>query len=297
MAEDSTLAWYVIPTVIAVSIFILAIFLEFGARRNNSIKKLGELLKSGAFLDSTVLSITIGILLISSGIQNYLFAPGIGLEESLPHIIFRYSQIVIGFGLVLGIFTRLCTIGIVALYVGGFFFFPALRMLDYMVFMGIGLFLFLVHKDVLSFSFFFQPLEKKGFLDKYRKYALPILRFITGAGLIMVALHHNIINPEPAIQFLQERPLLNIMQSIFGIDDYSHALLVFNTGIFGVLAGALLAFGILERFVSTLIAIGLVLTVIIGGASFLPIAVPYFAIAYITITGNQFEEREIKERP
>lgn len=296
MIKDSSLAWYIIPTVIAVALFLLAIFLEFGARKNNSIMRLAEILRTGAFLDSTVLSITIGVLLISSGIQNYLFAPGIGLGDSLPHLIFRFSQIIIGMGLVVGTFTRLCTIGTIALFIGGFFFFPALKVLDYLVFIGIGLFLFLVHKDVLSFTFFFHSIEKKRFLDKYRKYALPILRFITGAGLVMIALHHNIIDPQPAINFLQEKPLLNIMQSIFGLDNYSHALLVFNTGIFGILAGALLAFGLLERFISTIIAIGLVLTVIIGGVSFLPIAVPYFAITYIIITGNQFGEREIKEK-
>ena len=228
--------------------------------------------------------------------QNYLFAPGIGLENSLPDMIFRFSQIIIGIGLVLGTFTRLCTIGIIALYVGGFFFFPPLKVLDYTVFMGIGLFLFLVHKDILSFSFFFHPLEKKGFLDKYRKYALPILKFITGAGLVIAVLHHNILDPQPAIAFLNERPLLNVMQSIFGLETYSHALLIFNTGIFGILIGALLAFGLLEKFIAILVAIGLILMVIIGGISFLPIAVPYFAIAYIIITGNQFEEREIKEK-
>lgn len=296
MTGDNSLSWYIVPTVIAVGLFVLAIFVEFGARKSSSIMRLAELLKSGAFLDSTVLSITIGVLLISSGLQNYLFAPGIALDDSIPHLVFRFSQIVIGVGLVLGTFTRLCTIGIVALFIGGFFFFPALKMLDYSVFMGIGLFLFVVHKDVLSFTFFFHPLEKKGFLDKYRKHALPILRFITGAGLIIVSLHHNIINPDAAIAFLDERPLLNLMQSVFGFDDFSNALLVFNTGIFGILFGAMLAFGLLERFISTIIAIGLVLTVIIGGISFLPIAVPYFAIAFIIITGNQFEEREIIEK-
>ncbi|MCD6109728.1 hypothetical protein J7J83_03145 [bacterium] len=295
MTEQNTLTWYVVPTVIAIFIFILALFLEFGARRNKSIKRLTEVLRTGAFLDSTVLSITIGILLIISGAQNYLFAPGISLGESLPHLVFKFSQIIIGIGLVLGIFTRLCTVGIMTIFIGGFFFFDPLKMLDYSVFMGIGLFLFLVHKDVLSFSFFFHPIEKKHFLDKYRKQALPILRFITGFGLIIIALHHNIIDPTPAINFIQEKPLLNIMQSIFGMGNYPNTLLVFNTGIFGILIGALLTFGLLEKFISILIAIGLILTVIIGGISFLPIAVPYFAIVYIIITGNQFEEREIKE--
>jgi len=287
MIEEDFLSWYIVPTVIAVFIFLLAIFLEFVARKNSSIMRLSEILKTGAFLDSTVLSITVGVLLISSGVQNYLFAPGIGLDNSIPHMIFRFAQIIIGTGLVVGTFTRLCTIGLVALFIGGFFFFPVFDMLDYSVFMGIGLFLFLVHRDVLSFTFFFHPLEKKGFLDRYRKYALPILRFITGAGIIFISIHHNIIDPAPTITFIQEKLLSN----------YDHSILVFNAGVFGALIGALLAFGLIERFVATIVAIGLVIAVIIGGISFLPIAVPYFAIAYIVITGNQFEEREMKEKP
>lgn len=297
MTENSSLAWYIVPSVIAVFLFLAALFVEYGARKNNALKKLAEILRSGAFLDATVLSIAVGILLIVSGFQNYLFAPGIALHDSLAHSIFSYAQIIIGIGLILGTFTRLCTIGIIALFISGFFFFPPLKVLDYSVFLGIGLFLFIIHRDVLSFTFFFHPVDKQSPFDRYRKYALPILRFITGAGLIMIFLHHHILNPEPAIQFLTERPLLNIMQSIFGLQDFSHELLIFNTGIFGILIGSLLALGILERFISSIIAIGLLLTILVGGVSFLPIAIPYFAIVYIVITGNQFQEREIKERP
>lgn len=297
MTENNSLDWYVIPSVIAVFLFLLALFVEYGARKNNAIKKLAEILRTGAFLDSTVLSIAVGLLLIVSGFQNYLFAPGIPLSENLVHIVFKYTQIVIGIGLILGTFTRLCTIGIIALFISGFFFFPPLKILDYSVFLGIGLFLFIIHRDVLSFTFFFHPVDKKSLLDRYRKYAFPILRFITGVGLIMIFLHHHILDPQPAINFLTEKPLLNIMQSIFGLQDFSHELLIFNTGIFGILIGLLLAFGVLERFIATIIVFGLLLTILVGGPSFLPIAIPYFAIVYIVITGNQFQEREIKERP
>lgn len=297
MTENSSLAWYVVPSIIAIFIFLVAILIEYGARKNNAIKKLSEILRSGSFLDATVLSIAVGLLLIVSGFQQYLFAPGIALNDSLIHTVFSYAQIVVGIGLVLGTFTRICTIGIIGLFVSGFFFFPPLKILDYSVFLGIGLFLFIIHKDVLSFTFFFHPVDKQSFLDRYRKYAFPILRFLTGVGLIMIFLHHHILSPQPAIDFLTEKPLLNIMQSIFGLEDFSHNLLIFNTGIFGILIGLLLALGILERFIATIIAFGLLLTILVGGAGFLPIAIPYFAIIYVVITGNQFQEREIKEKP
>ena len=86
------------------------------------------------------------------------------------------------------------------------------------------------------------------------------------------------------------------MQNIFGLSSFTNAHLIFTTGVFGILLGFLLMFGLLERFFSSIIGIGLVLMVMIMGISFLPIAIPYFAVIYSVITGNQFEERELFEK-
>jgi len=289
---SDNLAWYVVPIIIATSIFIVAALLEFVARKNLSIKRLLNLLKRGAFLSSTFLSIITGVLLIAAGFYNYLFAPGMPLDASVLGWILRIGQLVIGLGLVLGIFIRFMNLGLIACFIAGFFMFPALDVLDYTLYLGIGIFLFLVHRDALSFSFFFHPVEKHELFDHYRKYALPILRFLAGVTLAYAALHHNILNNEAAITFVEGRPLLNFMQSMFGIENYTHYWFVVHTGIFSMLLGVLLAFGLLERISATIIAIGLLLSIFIGGFGFLPIVLPYFAVIYIIITGNQFDERE-----
>ena len=287
------LVWYVVPIVVAASIFLLALILELIARKNLSVKKLLDLLRRGSFLSSTFLSILVGVILIIAGIQNYLFAPGLTLvDDSYLSLVLRLGQLAIGLSLILGSFIRLSTLGLIACFIAGFFMFPALDMFDYTIFLGVGVFLFLVHRDALSFSFFFHPVEKKEFLDHYRKYALPILRFLAGFTLAYAAWHHNIFDNSAAIAFLEGRPLLNFMQSMFGFESYTHFWFVIHTGIFSILLGALMAFGLLERIASTIIAIGLIFTVFIGGLNFAPVVLPYFAIIYIIFTGNQFEERE-----
>lgn len=296
MAETDHISWFIIPTVIAVAIFVMAVFLEFFARKNPAIKKLAEVLKSGSFLSPTIVSLAIGVLFIISGVQNYLFAPGLGLNDGLLSQIIRYSQIVIGIGLILGILIRYLTFGIIALFVAGFFVFPAIDMLDYLIFLGVGIFLFLIHHDVLSSTFVFHPVEKKEFFDKYRKYALPILRILAGLGLAYAAFHHNILDTGNAIKFLEEKPLLNFMQNVFSFESFTHAHLIFTLGVFGIMMGLLLTFGLIERFFSSIIGVGLIIMVILMGWSFLPIAIPYFAIIYSVITGNQFEEREVVEK-
>jgi uncharacterized membrane protein YphA (DoxX/SURF4 family) len=282
-----------VPIVVAASIFLLALILELIARKNLSVKKLLDLLRRGSFLSSTFLSILVGVILIIAGIQNYLFAPGLTLvDDSYLSLVLRLGQLAIGLSLILGSFIRLSTLGLIACFIAGFFMFPALDMFDYTIFLGVGVFLFLVHRDALSFSFFFHPVEKKEFLDHYRKYALPILRFLAGFTLAYAAWHHNIFDNSAAIAFLEGRPLLNFMQSMFGFESYTHFWFVIHTGIFSILLGALMAFGLLERIASTIIAIGLIFTVFIGGLNFAPVVLPYFAIIYIIFTGNQFEERE-----
>jgi uncharacterized membrane protein YphA (DoxX/SURF4 family) len=292
MENTNQLAWYIAPIVVAILVFVAAIFLEFGARKHKAIKKLEEILKSGSFLSPTILSIAVGLLLIVSGSYNFLFAPGLALDTSLFHTILKYAEIVIGIGLILGIFIRPITFGVIALYIAAFFAFPFLKSLDYLIFGGIAVYLFLVHRDALSFSFFFHPLGKKELLDNQRKHALPILRFCAGIGLAYAAFHHNILRPESAIAFVEQKPLLNIMQSIMGIETFSHSLIVLQAGIFGILLGLLLAFGLIERITSIIILIGLLLSIFIVGITFLPIAIPYFAVIYIIFTGNQFEGRE-----
>ena len=295
MENNEQLAWYVVPAIIAAAILIMGVLLEFGARRNNAIKKLEEVLKTGAFLSPTVLSIAIGVLLIFGGIENYLFTPGLALDDSTLNIVLRYGEMVIGILMIIGVFTRMMMVGVIALFVTAFFVFPALKVIDYSVFVGVAVYLFLIHRDALSFSFFFHPLGKHELFDQYRKYALPILRFVAGASLAFVAFHHNILDPGPAVSFVEGKPLLNFMQSAFGIESFTNEILVFQTGVFGILGGILLAFGILERIVSTIIGVGLLLTVFIMGPSYLPIIIPYFALIYIIITGNQFEAREQTE--
>lgn len=284
---------YVVPIIVAASIFLLAIILEFLARKNHAIKKLIDLLRRGSFLSSTFLSIIVGVILIVAALQNYLFSPGLGLvDDSYLSLALRLGQLTIGLGLILGTFVRLSTLGLIACFIGGFFMFPALDILDYTIFLGIGVFLFLVHRDALSFSFFFHPLEKKELFDKYRKYALPTLRFLAGFTLAYAAWQHHIFDNSTAVAFLDGRPLFNFMQSVFGFESYTNFWFVIHTGIFSILLGALLAFGLLERIVATIIGIGLIFTLLIGGLNFLPVILPYFAIIYIIFTGNQFEERE-----
>lgn len=297
MIDTQQLTWYVVPIIIALSIFILAVLLEYMARKNISIKKLIEVLKRGAFLSVTILSIVTGILFIFAATQNYLFAPALGFDNSLLHTVLRIAEAVIGVGLILAIFTRLMTVGILALYIAAFFTFNILDVLDYSIFAGISAFLFLVHRDALSFSFFFHPLEKKELFDGLRKYALPILRFITGMTLAYAAFYHNILDSQSAIAFINQKPALNIMQSLFGIENYSNYWLVIHAGIFSILTGILLALGLLKRIVSTIVATGLILVLLISGISFLPIIVPYFAVIYIIITGNQFiDEKKPKTK-
>jgi len=296
MAEGDQLSWYIIPTVIAVSVLILSIFLEYFARKNPAIKKLAEVLKTGAFLSPTVISITIGFLFVISAWQNYLFAPGLALDGSILAQILRYSQAVIGIGLILGLLIRYLTLGIIALFIAGFFVFPALDMFDYLIFIGVGIFSFLIHHDVLSSTFVFHPVEKKEFFDRYRKYALPTLRVMAGFGLAYAAFYHNIFKPENAVAFLDQKPLLNFMQNVFEINSFTNSHFIFITGVFGILIGIILAFGLLERFFSAIIGIGLLIMVLILGINFLPLAIPYFAVIYSVITGNQFEEREVVEK-
>ncbi|MBU1445717.1 hypothetical protein KKD70_00440 [Patescibacteria group bacterium] len=295
MGQDNQLIWYITPVVVCVAILLIAIVLEFFAKKSQAIRNLAELLKSGAFLSPTILTIAIGVLLIIGGVQDFLFGPAFTLDTSTFHTVIKYGQIAVGACLVLGVFTRLMTLGIIALFISAFFIFPTLSVLDYSIFVGVSIFLFLIHKDALSFSFFFEPIGKKGFLDRYRKYALPILMFITGASITYSILHHTWLSGGKAVAYLNANPDLNIIRSIFGVSSFTNEHLVFNICAVGVLMGILLAFGLLERITAILIGTATIILLFVIGPNFLPIALPYIAVTYIVITGNQFEERIHKE--
>jgi len=295
MGESSQLIWYIVPIVTCIVILLIAVVLEYFARKNQAIRNLAEILKSGAFLSPTILTIAIGILLIIGGVQDFLFGPAFVLNTSTFHTVIKYGQIAVGACLVLGVFTRLMTLGIIALFISAFFIFPALNVLDYSVFVGVSIFLFLVHQDTLSFSFFFQKIGKKGLFDKYRKYGVSILMFTTGISIIYSVIHHTWLAGGKTVAYLNANPDLNIVHSIFGITSFTNEHLVFNACVIGVLMGILLAFGILERITATFIGIAILIILFLVGVTFIPIALPYLAVTYIVIAGNQFEERIHKE--
>lgn len=293
--NNENLIWFIVPMVLAALILLVFILLEMRARKNADIKKLDDVFRNGAFLSPTILSLSVGVVLIFSGFRNFLFIPDFILGDGLFNLVLIYGQIIIGIFLILGIFLRLSTFAILGLFIAAFFLFPAEQVVELSIYIGIGAFLLLMPQDALSFSFFFHSLSKKQIFDTYRKYAFPTMRFITGLTIVYIGLHDRLLFPDSEIAFINSHEYLNFLQS-FGVEAFTNIHFVFAAGIFTALAGILVAFGILQRLVAFVIGIFLLLTVFISGFSVLPVFIPYFAVLYALITGNQFATHERLEK-
>ncbi|MBT7443292.1 MAG: hypothetical protein HN790_04925 [Methylococcales bacterium] len=93
--------------------------------------------------------------------------------------------------------------------------------------------------------------------DLLRQYALPMLRVLTGAGLVVLALSEKLLNPELATAFLADHQW-NFMLNL-GLNQYSNALFILSVGFMELLFGVLFILGVVTR-INTAVISGFLLT-------------------------------------
>lgn len=185
------------------------------------------------------------VALLASGIQMQLFAPNLPLPRNFWGALVGLAEIVVALSFVYGALTRVFAWLLVALFPVGLLFFPPLAVAEHLHLLGIALFLAILGRGPYSVDGVLgRPVRP---LLSWVPYAVPLLRWCTGLGIVALAFGEKLWNPELGVAFLRHYDF-NFLRG-WGVSDEAFVLLA---GYVEATVGVLIASGILVRLVIAL---------------------------------------------
>lgn len=217
-----------------------------------------------------------GIMCIANSITGVFLAPNFILPGDGLVVLGSVIQLVIGLLLVSQVFLSLAGVLIVAAAIPvAVIYAPRGFLLDY----GI-------EYVALALAFLFVG---GGSNSEFAHLPLPIIRVGLGLTLIVLSIHHKLINPDIALTFL-DKYQFNFMP-LLGFTGFTNLHFVFAAGMAEVVFGLLLFAGIATRLVSAGFAMFLFSTLIILGPVELVGHLPLIGIALLLVCQGSGSER------
>lgn len=195
-----------------------------------------------------ILAVTTGFTLVWMSIKGVHLAPNYPFTDDLFGSILRWVQAGIGVLLMIGLFTPVAAIGLLALYGSAFLLHPSIEPIDYINIVGIAVFLLVFSRGRYSLDWFLgKPILST---PGQRKWAYRVLRVLTGFALLWLALL-KWRRPDLHLSLMDRYADFNpyVLLSWVGI-KMSREMYVFALTIVEATVGIFEMFGILTRVAS-----------------------------------------------
>ncbi|MDP9379472.1 MAG: DoxX protein [Chloroflexota bacterium] len=189
-----------------------------------------------------LLGLHAAVPLIVSGLQLQLFAANLQLPRNFFGGVMGLLQITVALSFVYGALTRVFAVVLLALFPLGFLFFSPAYVLEHLDLAGVAVFLFITGRGPFSVDALIgSPAQP---LVRYMKYAVPSLRILTGAAIVVLGFTEKIWNEQLAESFLAYQDF-NFARPL----GFSNEVFILLAGIVEILVGATLISGKLTRLV------------------------------------------------
>ncbi len=223
------------------------------------------------------------VALLASGIRLHLFAPNLPLPRNFWGSLVALAEIVVALSFVYGALTRVFAWLLVALFPVGLLFFPPLAVAEQLHFLGIGLYLAILGRGPHSLDGVLgRPVRP---LLGWVPYAVPLLRWCTGLGIVALGFGEKLWNPELGVAFLRHNDF-NFLRG-WGVSDREFVLLA---GYVEVTVGALIASGFLVRLVIALAWFPFNLTLPFMGVEELIGHLPVYGVMVVLLVWGRGED-------
>jgi len=235
---------------------------------------------------ASTFSMLTGAFLMIAATHHYLFSPNL-THESGVSIILIYVQFFIGLAFLLGIYARLAALLLAATWMLGILTIGWLPMLEDVWVLSTAAFIFIMGNDYFSIVSFRAVAH---LAERYRAYALPVLRLGTGATLFVLGFSEKILSPEYGINFLAQYDW-NFMQ-LLGSGGYSDYLFTLSAGSVESLFGLVFILGIMTRVNALVVAVIFSIPIFLLGPIELAGHLPHFAAVILILlfgSGNHFK--------
>lgn len=268
---------------------VAALLIHYAIRPRRRTRKMRTFFGSYKAWVPLVLRGMTGLLLFAASFSRFLFAPDLKTTV-LPIVeerVLLALQLLIGLGFILGIFPRFMSSLGFTLYVLAIFLFPFPGVLNYLAFVGIFFYLFIVGDPALpkgSRVKIFPHVVSFLNLREARPYAMTILRLFVGLSFIIVGYLYKIYEPAYALEFLRTHPV-NFIQGM-GFINFTNEMFVLSAGITEVLLGVLIMLGLLPRLAGFVLLICFTITMSTFGIYELLGHLPLYGVAFALIANG-----------
>lgn len=287
---------------LAIFVLVAALLIHFTIRPHVWTRRMRSILGRYSGFVPLVLRTLTGLLLFVASFSHFIFAPDLStvyFPMSVANVLLSV-QLLIGLGLILGIFPRLMSLFGLTLYILALFSFPFVSVLSYISFVGIFAYLFITGDPSLPKirgGGFFPNLTSAAHITAAKPYAIAIMRFFVGFGFILVAVLYKLYEPYYALEFMRMHNV-NFMMNM-GFAHFSNDMFVFTAGVTEVLVGALIILGLLPRLVGAALLILFTITLSMFGIYELLGHLPLYAFAFAVLTcggGERWSAELTKKR-
>jgi uncharacterized membrane protein YphA (DoxX/SURF4 family) len=218
----------------------------------------------------------VGLALLLTAIKGAILAPHLAGANGLG-LTLRFAEGTIGVLLIANRAVVSAAGSMIALFLASTMLFGFISSLEYFNFLGIAVFLLLTSSPDGSWA------------DRWRPYALPLLRVHLGIALGVLAWTEKLMDPALAMRFLEDNQL-NFMK-VLGLPTFSDRLFVLSAGSTELLFAIVFALGLVTRINTLVLASFLVSSnthfFVVGKVdeAFLELTghLPLFAIAMILV--------------
>lgn len=217
-----------------------------------------------------IMGLFCGVMLLCSAWNMCFFVPNLHLHPCCKWV--AVTEALIGVCIAVGLFTRPAAAAMLFILAFSFAKFPLNDCIDLLPMWGISLYLLVGGRGRFSVE---HDLGIAGGDSLVAcELATLFLRISLGLGLLALGFDEKLLNPQLALNLLQNHPLLNVLHG-FGVGNDMFVLL---SGLTEAALGVAIALGVFPRLcVLALVGLFTATTIIFGGAEFIG-HLPYYAI-------------------
>jgi hypothetical protein len=163
--------------------------------------------------------------LFVGGAERFLLVPSMPLAWNFSGGVIALFEIVIALAFAYGALARPAAVLLAVLWVAGMVFFGVLQPLEQAIFLGIAFFIFTTGRGPLAFDMALKRLHQP--IERLVPLGVPVLRTLTGIGIIFAALDEKLLNVPMGLSFLSAYPF-NFFPAIgfSGVSDRDFVLMV-----------------------------------------------------------------------
>lgn len=191
-----------------------------------------------------LLALHAAVPLIVSGVELQLFVPNLKLPRDIVGLLLALGQIVVALGFLYGVFTRAAAVLLALIGLAGMAIVHPLYVLEHCDLLGIAGFLYLTGRGPYSVDALLGRLGHPR--ERLLPYAVPTLRVLTGASLVVLGFTEKLWNRQLARDFLALYPINFTTALPMTLSDDQF---IVAAGLVEVTIGALIASGLWTRTV------------------------------------------------